>query len=214
MKLTAVVAVLGALCGSAIASTLNFGTGGGRGHMFVVEGSNTRTPAGSLVRLGYFDGDVGDLSNFREYGTTTISHPGPSVQVGGFLTAPVSNNDQAANTAARGKQIYIWVYNSDKPETATAQGLFTSSDSSWVIPEGFSGAGSESNNLNPIRLALTENVTAISIPGFGTASFSVGPIDLAGTTVNGAVYTLGQVPEPSVAALLIPALGLLMRRRR
>ena len=195
---------------AASASTINFATGGGRGHMFVSDGN--RLVSGSLVRVGYVT-TAGDVSTFQEFATTTISHPSAGFQIGGFLTNPASSDTIAA--AAKGKQIYLWVYNAATAAGATASAIFTSTDTTWVIPANFTGASDETSNLS-LSLAAGA-VTAIQDPARqGTnPSFTRGPVTVGATTVDGAIYSLGTaIPEPGSATLALLALAAVGRRRR
>jgi len=195
----------------ATGSAIQFVTGGGRGHMFVLSPANDRVAFGSLVRVGYVT-TPGDVSTFMEFATTTISHPGAAVaaQVGGFLTNPAASSTVAG--AAKGKQIYLWVYNGTTTGGSTGAAIFTSTDSTWLIPNSFTGDATETSNLT---LNLTSNVTAIAAPGYASApSFSVGPVPVAGSSATGSIFTLG-VPEPGTSLLASAAvLAMLARRRR
>src|SRR5690606_10576532 len=147
------------IASAGVASTINFDTGTGNGHMFVTS-TGDRLAAGSLVRLGTLGTD-GDLSTFAEFGRTTISHPGAAdtLQVGGFLTIPVANGDTAANEAAAGKKVYLWVYAT--PEESSQSGVFTSSDPTWVVPQTFTGDADQAHNL----FLANDGVTGETAPG-------------------------------------------------
>lgn len=190
-----------------MASTLVLSGGGGRGNQVVV--GDSRIAAGSLVRLGYL-AEGTNLSSFVEFGRTTIGNPAPAITIGGFLGGQIDNNDPAANTAAQGKQIVLWIYNAATIEGSSADGVFTSTDASWKIPTTFDGGATQSSNV---------------IAGLGTApgftnvtalkgSYSVGPVTVSGgTNATGSIYAL--VPEVSSSLLVgLSALGLMARRRR
>ena len=197
---------------SAQASTLAFATGGGRGHQFILSDGATRVTAGSLVRLGYL-ATPGVMDSFVEYGRSTISNPSPAIAIGGFLTTPVNNTTPADNTAAQGKQIYLWVYNAPTAGAATQHGLFTSSTATWVIPSTFTGGATESFNVT---------LGASTAPAFSAVAASIGTFTTGvvgvGTGVDntaGSIYRLAPIPEPttSMFALGIIGMGLIRRRR-
>ena len=200
-----------------MASAIQFATGGGRGHMFVTNDA-ARVVATSLVRVGYLT-TPGSLSSFVEFAATTISNPGstPATQIGGFLTIPAASPTVAA--AAKGAQVYLWVYNAASSGVATQAGIFTSADPSWVIPASFTGDVTETSNLS---LNLAAGVTAIadpdakfSGPNTSAPTFTRGNILIAGTAAVGSIYTLGgpAIPEPSSVGLFA-LLGMAALRRR
>ena len=190
-----------------MASTLVLSGGGGRGNQVLV--GDSRVAAGGLVRLGYLTEGT-NLSSFVEFGRTTISNPSQTLTIGGFLNGQVDNNDPAANTAAQGKQVVLWIYNAATIEGSSADGVFTSTDASWKIPTTFDGGATQSSNI----------ITGLGTPpGFTNVtalkgSYSNGPITVGtGTNENGSIYTL--VPEVSSSLLVgLSALGLMVRRRR
>lgn len=210
MKTPALITLLLlAITSAGFASTINFATGSGRGHMVVTSGGD-RVATGSLVRLGTL-AEPGNLATFQEFGRTTISDPSPQLPgTGGFLTIPVSNGDQAQNAAAAGKQIYLWIYAT--PDESNASAIFTSTDTSWTVPQTFNGAADQTSNLN---LALAEGITAIDAPGgLPGAAWTRGPIDLLGQAPEGSIFII-PVPEPSAALLTgMVTLAALGRRRR
>ena len=196
---------------AASASAIQFITGGGRGHEFVTT-TGDRIAAGSLVRVGYLT-TADNLSTFTEFATTTISNPSNTLLVGGFLTIPASSVTVAQ--AAKGAQIYLWVYNSATAGTATQAGIFTSTDTTWHIPASFTGDPTEVSNLS---LSLASGITALADPATPGQAPSVaqGPITLNGTTATGNIFRLGGVgvPEPGTASLLILGLAAIGRRKR
>jgi PEP-CTERM motif len=213
MKSTKLVILsLVALAANVSASAIQFTTGGGRGHMFVTSDGSSRVPAGSLVRVGYLM-ESGNIGSFQEFATTTISHPGSAVavQVGGFLTIPAASTTVA--TAAKGAQIYLWVYNTNSAANASQAGIFTSQDSTWRIPSGFTGDPTETSNLS---LSLGAGlITAQADPAIGGApSFSRGPVPLSGQSPEGSIFRLDGIPEPSTSLLAMLALMGVSRRRR
>lgn len=215
-RILTTILLLAASTGSLFASAIQFATGGGRGHMFVMSPptDNVRVPALSLVRVGYVT-TPGNLSTFVEFASTTISNPSPTFPVGGFLTSPAASTTIAP--AAKGAQIYLWVYNAPTAGASTQAGIFTSTDPSWVIPASFTGDPTETSNLT---LNLVSGVQAIADPRFTgptitQPSFSRGDILVGTTSAVGSIYKLGGgvIPEPTSIGLLALA-GLAAARRR
>lgn len=205
------ILLLAASTGSIFASAIQFATGGGRGHMFITSNPDgARVPALSLVRVGYVT-TPGDVSTFVEFATTTMSNPSAAILIGGFLTTPANSLTVAA--AAKGAQVYLWVYNSPAAGTATQAGIFTSTDASWVIPASFTGDPTETSNLT---LNLVSGVTAIPDPNLGgVPTFTRGDILINGTAAVGSIFRLAPpVPEPSTALFGFIAVGALALRRR
>lgn len=200
-----------ALMPFANASTLTFGTGGGRGHTFLTSGGQRVNDASSLVKVGYLS-EAGNTSTFVEFGRTTLSDPSPTIDIGGFLTTPVANNDGAANRAAQGKQIYLWVFNSGTEAGATEQGLFTSTDPSWVIPGTFTGGATESSAIVIGKSAAPGLAGVTAVIG----SYAIGPVTVSnGTNAEGSNYTLAAIPEAGSSSLLLAGcLAMLARRKR
>jgi hypothetical protein len=197
---------------SSNAATIEWGNGGGRGHMFVL-GNGTRVAAGSLVRVGYFEEAGNPSSAFVEFGTTTLSNPGGDAQGGHILgTGQTITN---AATTFNNRQLYIWVYNAPTAAAATSSEIFTSVE--WLTPAGFNTPDA----TFAIRLGAAAGGTppvVTNLQGPGDAqpgSYTVGGITISGgTNGNGSIYNLG-VPEPSTAMMgLLAGLGLIARRRR
>lgn len=199
----------------ASAATIEWGSGGSRGHMFVL-GNGSRVAPGSLVRIGYFETPGNTSSTFFEFGTTTLATPGGDA-VGGYI--PAAGQAVTSNqTTFAGRQLYLWVYNAPTAAAATQQEIFTSVE--WVTPNDFNtaasvytlkiGAQAGSGVVNPV---------VTSLQGAGDAdpgSYTVGPIIINGTSnATGSIYRLGLIPEPSAALMgALVGLGLLVRRRR
>lgn len=102
-----------------------------------------------------------------------------------------------------GKQVYVWIFNSDTPSSATEMGIFTST--AWVYPVNGSVGDS-------VSLGTTTATTITDVGG-------VGSVFTGGTTATNQLRTeafgSGPVPEPSRIILLgLGAVGLVFRRRR
>ena len=215
-----------ALSGIANAATINWGSGGGRGNMFVATDGFTRLASGSLIQVGFYENPNDATSVFTLLGTTTIGDPGTGLNaIGGHLPSSgraLVGTAANGNTTFAGKQLAIVVYNSTTLALATQRGIFTSV--AWTTPGG-TGFDDSSDSV-------TFTVGASASPGFATpvisldpdglvgpnpsGSYSIGGVTVGGTTNNfGSIYRLGAiVPEPSGVVLLVMGLCVGMRRRR
>ncbi len=154
---------------------------------------------GGLVRVGALLGDpasssIDDISLvFQEFGNYTLPANG---QVGRSVSSMLG-------TPFNGKQIYLWVFDSGSPDTASEQALFTTftkdpPGSPWIFPTHI-GSGLDAATLHLPQLYST-----------GDASFTPGVQFLGGSSQ----LVLTPIPEPSAVLLLACTSFALCRRRR
>lgn len=207
--------LLTAIAPIAEGATINWASGGGRGHMFVT-GDGARVPTGSLVRVGFFQEPGNINSSFIEFGTTTVGDPGTSgalVGLGGHIPASgrsIANNSVEGNSNFDDVQLYIWVYNAPTAAAATQNEVFTATGTLWRTPTTFV------DNLASfaITLGAASGAPPAGITALGDGSVTNAPFILSGASSTGAlVYNLG-VPEPTSIGLMSLAGLVLMRRKR
>lgn len=201
------------------AASINFDTGSARGHMFVTS-TNVRLAVDSIVKLGTLT-TPGVASSFVEFATTKINNTGGASTVFGFLRDGVSIATAPEADAIKGKQIYIYVFNTNVAANTgldtVEKGLFTSAE--WTLPAGFDSAGTTTFN---IRLGGNSNATPATLGVEGQAvlgTYTAGTITIGSgataTNTAAGIYMLAPaVPEPSAMGLLVIAgLGIMRRRR-
>lgn len=206
-----------ALSSAASAAFVNFGTGGARGHEFLVTSgarvSATAVLATNRLVVGYLT-TPGLSSSFVEFANTTINNPLSSAPIGGFINVPTGNNATAVGVAAvKSNQVAIWVFGQ-----GGSQGMYTST--AWTAPASIT---TEIDSSWDLTLGVAQGsvppvVTAVPLPGFFAATY-VAPVTVTVTTgsnTSAARYTLGAViPEPTTTLLLAVMGGFgIMRRKR
>lgn len=190
--------------GRATASTVEYDAQGN----YILSTTSTRLPAGSVVELGTFSSSFNFAANsgnytatnaaFTLYATTTIGANGAAA---GQFAATSPSLD---TTTAPGSRLYIWVFNSSTPSTATAWAIVTDNDSNWVGP----AVGAQ----NVTQLDTSD--ANVYIP-----SGALGAIVPDSTAPSGEGFSIrvGAVPEPSTYAFfgcgLAGLIGLRMQRR-
>src|SRR5262245_14511792 len=126
MKTLLSVCLAGLLTSCAIrAAAINFATGGSVGHMFISQ-SGGRLPVGSIVRMG--TAADGTPATFVEFARTSINNVAGALPYNGFLRDGVTISSVAVADAIKGKQVYLFVYDTTDPSQLPFAdwGLFTS----------------------------------------------------------------------------------------
>lgn len=177
------------------------------GNVFRLE-NNAPNPTGNAILLGRFGASNGGvstftfssndtyaflLSNFTQYDATTMG-------TGVGNTGPGTFSDSTGNVSlpgSAGDQLYMWVFNSPTPATATQWAIVTST--LWTRPA--SGANSSAFDI----------ADGVSIPAGALGSLiadGMGGFDVG-------LRTATVIPEPSTYAMgILGAASLIALRRR
>lgn len=199
------------------AANIIFDGGSAKGHMFAI--GDTRLPIGSIVRVGTL-GEAGNASTFTEFARTAINNTGPNSPFNGYLRDGFAITDQAVIDTFKGKQIYLYVYNTTDGTAAglaaAASGLFTSTE--WLVAPGLTAAADQNVNIRLGGSSQTNPSTPALAATAVVGTYNVGTIALpnaqdANPNTSGGIYRL--VPEPSTALLSgVLALFAMGRRKR
>jgi len=154
-------------------------------------------PIGDLIRIGTFNLTDTQIqqnqfnisllnSSFIEYATAAI---GDDV----LVPAHWNTLTQTPTGTLGGRQIYLWAFDAPSLGAATEQGIFTSTNPSWVFPSDSALPPANSIIIDLDQVAHQVGPGAIVVGGFGNGT----------TTVNNVqypLYNLTPVPEPSAYA--------------
>ena len=190
----------------AFASTAEYSAAGN----YILTYSLKMLPAGDVVELGTFTANfnfapiltnyTATNAGFTLYSTTTIGALLSGLGAGQFA-ALTGNLD---STTAAGKQLYVWVFNTNAPSTATGWVIITDTAANWIGPAtGTTATALDTSDVNTFvpAGALGSRVTDTTAP-----------------SGENFIYAVGAVPEPSTVMILGGAAGLmslhLLRRRR
>lgn len=140
-------------------------------------------------------------SNANSLVTSTfdISAGGIPGRLGGSATD--TNTGATKADFFNNKGIYVWVFNSDNPATATEMGIFRAPAAGvpWTFPTNTGGLG------DSVSLSTASSTTINAIGGVGS---TFGTSQLR-------TEAFGTVPEPSRMMLVaLGAMGVVVRRRR
>ena len=155
------------------------------------------TSAGGWERFG-FD-TATESQNAGLSSTVDFTITAGIARVGGQITDNVAGATKA--DFFNGKQVYLWVFNSDDFTTATEMGIFeaTAATVPWLFPSNAGGLG--------------DSVTLSTTTGGSTLAAVNGVGSISGTQLRTEAF--GVIPEPSrIVFLFLGMMGLIIRRRR
>jgi len=178
----------------------------------LLSSSGTALASGDIVRIGYFNASLATLETSNSFATLNSDFDpvgegtdGDTLTENGNATDTLDINDISGNGSFAGQfngitssaipaesLLYMWVFNSSSPSTATQWGIFYNpTNANWVFPADPGGA----------IVSLSSAATALR----GTANGS-----------NFELANIAVVPEPTSIYLLAGGLviGALALRRR
>lgn len=174
----------------------------------VVQLDDSFVPAGSLVRLGFFD--VSDAS--VQANATNLTYLDAHFTVFGFALVGDNVLGQPGFWSAEtfvhdptsifdGRRMVIWVFNAPTMIAATQHGIFTNnSDPDWLFPDDDAVIDTTAIDLEEVNTILVGSAgPVVGIPGIGDFN----------------TFRLAIIPEPATSGLVgLAILGLAFIRRR
>lgn len=167
------------------ASTINFSTDLLDGSLTFQNSTGSVLADGSLVRIGYFANEMAltlgmsvtemeSAGGWIDFGALSLSSP---LGISGKIVGSSVNNSEVASQLS-GLQIFLWVFDSADPSTASATGIFraTDAENSWLFPTNAFGLG-DSITLN------MDDLSFIAIDGFGMVNWGSGTAELVAIAV-------------------------------
>ncbi|MFN0130164.1 MAG: PEP-CTERM sorting domain-containing protein [Verrucomicrobiales bacterium] len=205
-------------CSSDAAISVTGNNLGGSGRI-LADAAGTPLPAGSLIRVGFFNDPVADIAVISGTDFSSIDQLFKSLGEGVANSGTLTDGSLAAGVPTAGrfsftisgaeqsylppnKLMFLWVFNASSAASATQWALITNNDS------------------NDGDLPWLSKVDDVGIPGSGNLSLPMqqAQVDDASDVVTGSIVgnqlRLEVVPEPSLAALCLSATGALLLRRR
>lgn len=189
---------------------------GGSGRI-LADAAGTPLPAGSLVRVGFFNDPVADIAVisgtdfssidqlFKSLGegvvnSGTVTEGALAVTASGRFSFTVSGAEQSY--LPPDKLMFLWVFNASSAASATQWALFTNDDS----------------NDGDLPWLSKLDIPAVPTSGDVVLPASQAQVDDASDVITGSIVgnqlRLEVIPEPSLAALCLSAAGALVLRRR
>ncbi|MEO6785281.1 MAG: PEP-CTERM sorting domain-containing protein [Chthoniobacteraceae bacterium] len=217
MKKSVFLSIVASLATLPLASATTVGWGATPSSRSVVQPNSSAVTAGSEVLIGTFANENFSLSSGTVLANwTSIMAAGGCSQfaspiftssiAGGTKVGGQTTDNTGTATAFNGKTIYLVLFDTTSPNTATEMGIFkaTSASPAWVFPNNNNGIGDTQTSLG------TDITAAATIVAVGTT-----PIGSANSTQ---LQLAAPVPEPSTltfgALAALAAAGSRRRNRR